>query len=71
MAKIREIRVQYVEREVLDRVYRKTATYGRELGAGAGRSNVDAGNIRAIYERWIIPMNKRVQVLYLLQRRGA
>lgn len=57
-----------VEEQVLERVYRKAATYGREVGAGANRSDVTADNVRTIYSRWIIPLNKRVQVIYLLGR---
>jgi hypothetical protein len=57
-----------VEKQVLDRVYRKATTYGQEVGAGAGQSQMDADKIRTVYARWVIPMNKLVQVLYLLQR---
>lgn len=57
-----------VEEEVLDRVARKTATYGRELENTPGQQQVEPDAVREIYERWVIPLNKKVQVLYLLQR---
>ncbi|MBU1695253.1 MAG: chorismate mutase [Verrucomicrobia bacterium] len=58
-----------VERAVLDRVARKAATYSRELEAMPGQSVADHAAVRDLYARWIIPMNKDVQVLYLLERR--
>jgi chorismate mutase len=57
-----------VERQILERVRRKAATYGAELEAGSGQRKVDPEAVVAIYSRWIIPLNKKVQVLYLLQR---
>jgi chorismate mutase len=57
-----------VELKVLDRVFRKAQTYGQELEAGPGQYKVDPEAVRAIYARWIIPMNKDVQVQYLLGR---
>jgi chorismate mutase len=57
-----------MEAQVLDRVYHKTDTYGHEVGAAKGQAAVDAAKVRAIYERWIIPLNKEVQVCYLLER---
>lgn len=55
-----------VEQRVLDRVYRKTVTYAGEFEGGGYKVNPDA--VREIYARWIIPMNKDVQVQYLLAR---
>ena len=57
-----------VESQVLDRVYRKASTYGKELETGPGRPPVNPSAIRELYARWIIPLNKEVQVLYLLER---
>lgn len=55
-----------VEEAVLARVKRKADTYCRELTP----TNPDvplADAVATIYARWIIPMNKDVQVQYLLQ----
>jgi len=59
-----------VEQAVLDRVDRKASTYSRELEAIPGQTVADHAAVRALYARWIIPMNKDVQVFYLLARRG-
>ncbi len=57
-----------VETAVLERVLRKAHTYTRELEPEAGFHTVDPETVRDIYARWVIPLNKEVQVLYLLQR---
>ena len=57
-----------VESKVLERVLRKASTYGRELEAEDDSYRVRPEVVRDIYARWIIPMNKEVQVEYLLQR---
>lgn len=56
-----------VEAAVLGRVTHKARTYGSEVAA-AGTVAVDPGLFAEIYRRWIIPMNKDVQIRYLLQR---
>jgi chorismate mutase len=60
-----------VETHVLDRVYRKAETYGREFEGGPDQYRVNPDAVREIYARWIIPMNKDVQVRYLLARTGG
>ena len=57
-----------VEAAVLDRVARKTETFAKELHALPGSRTASPEQARTIYERWIIPLNKDVQVLYLLGR---
>lgn len=57
-----------VERQVLDRVHRKTVTYAAEFEGGGGAYKVNPDAVREIYRRWIIPLNKEVQVQYLLAR---
>jgi len=42
---------EQVEQSVLDRVYRKTRTYGQELESGAGEFKVKPEAVRTIYER--------------------
>jgi len=60
-----------VEAGVLERVRRKAELYGREFEADAGHWRVSPDAVRALYARWVIPMNKRVQVAYLMERKGA
>jgi chorismate mutase len=57
-----------METLVLDRVQRKAVVYGAELMSGPGPHSAGPDTIRAIYSRWVIPLNKRVQTLYLLSR---
>lgn len=63
------ITVPAVEHRLFERVRRKAATYGGELAA-AGEYAVAPDVVAAIYQRWIIPLSKRVEVAYLLERRG-
>jgi chorismate mutase len=57
-----------VEAQLFERVHRKTVTYVREL-AHTGEHTIAPETVRGIYERWIVPLSKRVEVGYLLQRR--
>lgn len=57
-----------VENKVLQRLESKASTYTRELNGAGPRRSTSAGTIVEIYRRWVIPMNKDVQVAYLLQR---
>jgi chorismate mutase len=57
-----------VEREVLDRVRRKAAAYGAGERADAAQRRIAPERVVDLYARWIIPLNKDVQVAYLLQR---
>jgi chorismate mutase len=60
-----------VEEQVLHRVHRKAEGYARELDAWGASFVVDPAAVRLIYSRWVIPMNKEVQVRYLLLRRSG
>lgn len=53
---------------VLERVRRKAAVYGAELSTGTDGGAADPDKVREIYGRWLIPLNKQVQVRYLLAR---
>jgi chorismate mutase len=57
-----------VEKSVLKRVSSKAHTYTHEL-ASATTPVTDPEIIVDIYRKWIIPLNKQVQVEYLLQRK--
>ena len=54
-----------VEQAVLDRVRRKAGAYAAELRRSGETNAPDAERIADVYARWIIPLNKRVQVAYL------
>ena len=56
-----------VEHTVLQRVRHKARTYCREL-ASTDEHVPDPAVVVDIFRRWIIPLNKEVQVLYLLGR---
>ena len=64
--------------QVLERVKLKAATYGQDPGASA-QSNGAAPvtqegrkilpeRVRELYEGWIMPLTKQVEVQYLLRR---
>ncbi|CAE6458639.1 unnamed protein product [Rhizoctonia solani] len=66
-----------VEATLLDRVQRKTSIYAQELNpggepiknsAGIGKWKIDVECVRDLYENWIIPLTKEVEVEYLLHR---
>ncbi len=55
-----------VEARVLERVSLKAETYCRELSGEGGDPKIASGIVVDIYRQWIIPLNKEVQVAYLL-----
>lgn len=55
-----------VELVLLERVHRKTDAYRSE--GGFNGSCVDGKVVQSIYEEFIIPLTKHVEVQYLLQR---
>lgn len=57
-----------VENQVLNRVAAKARTYTRELETESTPPTVSSEIITDIYRSWIIPMNKDIQIEYLLQR---
>jgi len=73
-----------VEKALLERIVKKASIYGPELGldgrlpgdggGGGGSSSkdtkwrIDTETVRELYEDWIIPLTKEVEVGYLLQR---
>ncbi len=57
-----------VERQVIERVGTKAGAYTTELNRGSTSPTVPADVIAGIYRNWIIPLNKAVQVEYLLLR---
>ncbi|MBL7114700.1 MAG: chorismate mutase [Kiritimatiellae bacterium] len=59
-----------VENAVLQRVRHKARTYCSEISS-ASTEVLSPDTIVTIYSRWIIPMNKDVQVKYLMQRVSA
>jgi len=66
---MRELTDVKVEEQVIERVRRKAARYGRpDDGEGASAFKVDPDIIAQIYGEFLIPLNKEVQVEYLMQR---
>ncbi len=57
-----------VEERVLERVRQKARAYGQQLDTGAGDFRVTPEIVGRVYAEWIIPLNKKVQIEYLLQR---
>ena len=56
-----------IENSVLRRVRHKAQTYCSEISSSSSEL-LSPDTIVSIYSRWIIPMNKDVQVKYLMQR---
>ncbi|KAK9862077.1 hypothetical protein WJX84_001660 [Apatococcus fuscideae] len=69
-----------VEQQVVDRVRRKAELYGRDASA-SGSSEAGAASrddeapckiapeaVADLYARWLMPLNKQVQIAYLLRR---
>lgn len=63
-----------VEKALLERLVKKAKTYGRDLGPtgeaveGSTMMKIDVEGVRDLYESYIIPLTKEVEVDYLLQR---
>jgi len=57
-----------VEKEVIERVRTKAARYGKSSDEGGGSFKVDPQVVADLFRDVIIPMNKQVQVDYLLRR---
>ncbi len=60
-----------VEESVRRRVRLKARTYGQQLDSATPGFKVDPNAVEDIYTRWIVPLNKEVQVAYLRQRGTA
>lgn len=60
-----------VEQAVIERVRNKSATYLGSLRRQGATQIPDAETLSGIYRDWIIPLNKSVQVQYLMQRLQA
>ncbi|GAQ82935.1 chorismate mutase [Klebsormidium nitens] len=60
------------EQKVLDRVELKAATYGQDVTQAAPLEHrtykIEPKEIARLYGEWIIPLNKDVQIQYLLRR---
>lgn len=57
-----------IEKQVLGRVRRKALTYGQEVGGNSENGKIDPERVVDVYARWIIPLTKRIEVAYLLER---
>ena len=65
------ITVPEVEERVLRRVELKAATYGRDPEGRPGQDKIDPAHVVELFRRWLMPMTKKVEVEYLLQRRNV
>jgi len=66
-----EITERDMEETVLQRVGSKARTYAGELNATSSGRQFDPEKVVELYRQWIIPLNKDVQVKYLLCRSGV
>jgi chorismate mutase len=57
-----------VESEVISRVRHKAELYGQLDVGEAAALRIDPAILADIYREWVIPLNKHVQIEYLLQR---
>lgn len=62
-----------VEKMVVERVGKKTKTFAQEVTLNSTIGNdqkykVDPSVVSQLYEKWIIPLTKLVEVEYLLRR---
>lgn len=58
--------------QVVERVRRKAAIFGQDItdsNDGQGSTfKVEPSTVAQLYEKWIMPLTKQVQVAYLLRR---
>ena len=58
--------------QVVDRVRRKAAIFGQDITDNSGEQTssfkVEPSTVADLYEQWIMPLTKQVQVAYLLRR---
>jgi chorismate mutase len=62
-----------VEEMVKKRVEKKATLFGQEISLNSsddnnGKQKFDPSVASKLYEKWVIPLTKEVQVEYLLQR---
>ena len=69
---MRALTFKNVEDNVKRRVANKARTYGQEVDehgqAENARYKIDPELAGALYEDWVMPLTKKVQVAYLLRR---
>ncbi|KAF9267405.1 chorismate mutase [Marasmius fiardii PR-910] len=57
-----------VEKKLLERLEKKAGTYSQSLDGAVGAEKIDITSIIELYESYIIPLTKEVEVEYLLHR---
>ncbi len=57
-----------VEAKVLERVRLKAQHYGQDIEGASTQTKIQPEKVVDVYEKWIIPLTKKVEVQYLLQR---
>lgn len=65
----REITDEAVEKKVLERLALKARTYGTDPSdAGDSQSKINVDAVVELYEKYVIPLTKEVEIEYLMQR---
>lgn len=57
-----------VEQRLLARIRIKASTYGQDVSGDTPNRNLDPETVLTLYADWIVPLNKQVQIDYLLGR---
>ncbi len=57
-----------VEEKVIERVHKKAVTYGQDPGNETDEAKINARIVTDLYSQWIIPLTKKVEIIYLLNR---
>ena len=57
-----------VELKVIDRVKMKTSIFGRDLNTDEQMLRLDPDAVGDLYDTWVMPLTKDVEVEYLLRR---
>ena len=67
---IKKLTFKDIENRLLNRVEQKATTYGQDIDFSKqkARFKIDPKTIRQIYEDWLIPLTKEVELDYLLNR---
>jgi chorismate mutase len=57
-----------VELKVIERVKLKASTFGQDLNSGDSLLRIEPDSVAQLYDDWVMPLTKDVEVEYLLKR---
>eukprot|EP00890_Picochlorum_soloecismus_P002232 jgi/Picsp_1/3009/NSC_01231-R1_chorismate mutase len=57
-----------VELKVIERVKLKASTFGQDLNSGDSLLRIEPDSVAQLYDEWVMPLTKDVEVEYLLKR---